>query len=300
MLAQALRPDRQIGVIKTGEWLFERKLDGLRCLAVRNGAELELWSRNHLSFNRRFAGLVASLSALPVDSFALDGEIVAFEGNRTSFARLQAGGPELQVGFCAFDVVHLLGRDTTIIPLHDRIALLERALEGSSEPIALAERLVGDPLDLLNAACDRGWEGLVAKRADSRYRSGRSPDWRKLKCTARQEMVVGGWTDPSASRVGLGALMVGYYDDEGRLYYAGRVGSGFDERNLVALRSRLATLATDTAPFADPAPVKGAHWVEPALVVEVEFSEWTPDGKLRHPRYLGLRPDLDPSEVRRE
>jgi bifunctional non-homologous end joining protein LigD len=300
MLAQPLRPDRQIGAVRTGEWLFERKLDGLRCLAVRNGAELELWSRNHLSFNRRFAGLVASLAALPMHSFALDGEIVAFEGDRTSFARLQAGGSEVQVRFCAFDVVHLLGQDTTNIPLRDRIALLDRALEGSSDPIALTERLVGDPLELLGAACDRGWEGLVAKRADSRYQSGRSPFWRKLKCTARQEMVVGGWTDPSASRVGLGALMVGYYDDEGRLCYAGRVGSGFDERDLMALKSRLAALATGTAPFADPEPVKGAHWVEPELVVEVEFSEWTPDGRLRHPRYLGLRPDLDPSGVRRE
>jgi bifunctional non-homologous end joining protein LigD len=300
MLAQPLCPDRQIGLIRTGDWLFERKLDGLRCLAVRNGAELELWSRNHLSFKRRFVGLAAALAALPLDSFAIDGEIAAFESNRTSFARLQGGGSEVQVRFCAFDIVHLLGRDTTIIPLHDRVALLERALEGSSEPIALTERVAGDPLDLLHGACERGWEGLVAKRADSRYRSGRSPDWRKLKCTARQEMVIGGWTDPSASRVGLGALMVGYYDDEGRLTYAGRVGSGFDEKNLVALRAELAALATDTAPFVDPERVKGAHWVRPQLVVEVEFSEWTPDGKLRHPRYRGLRPDLDPSDVRRE
>jgi bifunctional non-homologous end joining protein LigD len=300
MLAQPLSPDHQIGAIRTGEWLFERKLDGLRCLAVRNGAELELWSRNHLSFKRRFGGLVASLAALPVDSFALDGEIVAFEGDRTSFARLQGGDPEVQIRFCAFDVVHLLGRDTTIIPLRGRIALLEQALEGSSQPIALPQRVVGDPLDLLHAACERGWEGLVAKRADSRYRSGRSPDWRKLKCTARQEMVVGGWTDPSASRAGLGALMVGYYDDEGHLRYAGRVGSGFDEKSLVALRARLGALAADTAPFTDPELVKGAHWVAPQLVVEVEFSEWTREGKLRHPRYLGLRPDLDPSEVRRE
>ncbi len=300
MLAQPLRPDLQIGLLRRGEWLYERKLDGLRCLAIRNGAELELWSRNRLSFNRRFAGLLAALAAVPIDSFAFDGEIVAFEGDRTSFARLQSGTVETQVCYCAFDVVHLLGRDTTVIPLQDRIALLERALEGRSDPIVLPERVVGDPLDLLHQACGRGWEGLVAKRADSRYRSGRSPDWRKMKCTARQDMVVGGWTDPSGSRAGLGALMVGYYDDEGRLQYAGRVGSGFDEKNLVALRAHLAALAADRTAFADPEPVKGAHWVKPELVAEVEFSEWTPDGKLRHPRYLGLRPDVTPTDVRRE
>jgi bifunctional non-homologous end joining protein LigD len=299
MLAQPLRSE-QIGVLRRGMWLYERKLDGLRCLAVCNGTELELWSRNHLSFNRRFAGLVAALAALPIENYAFDGEIVALEGDRTSFARLQSGPAETQVRFCAFDVVHLLGRDTTIIPLLDRIALLERALEGSSDTIVTPERVAGDPVDLIRDACALGWEGLVAKRADARYRSGRSPDWRKLKCTARQDMVVGGWTDPSASRVGLGALMVGYYDDEGRLHYAGRVGSGFDEKNLVALRAHLAALGADRAPFVDPEPVKGAHWVRPELVAEVEFSEWTPDGKLRHPRYLGLRPDVAPTDVRRE
>jgi DNA ligase D-like protein (predicted ligase) len=300
MLAQPLRPDTQIGLLRGGDWLYERKLDGLRCLAVRNGAELELWSRNHLSFNRRFAGLVAALAAIPIDSFAFDGEIVAFDGARTSFARLQSGADRMQVHYCAFDVVHLLGRDTTVIPLRDRIPLLERALEGSSELILGPERVAGDPLDLFHEACTLGWEGLVAKRADSRYRSGRSPDWRKMKCTARQDVVVGGWTEPSGSRAGLGALMVGYYDDEGRLRYAGRVGSGFDEKNLVALRARLAALALERPPFSDPEPVKGAHWVRPELVAEVEFSEWTPDGKMRHPRYLGLRPDVAPTDVRRE
>jgi bifunctional non-homologous end joining protein LigD len=300
MLAQALRPELQIGVLRTGNWLYERKVDGLRCLAVRNGSELELWSRNHLSFNRRFPGLAAALAALPIDNFALDGEIAAFDGDRTSFARLQSGPADTLVRFCAFDLVHLLGRDTTIIPLQDRIALLEQALEGSCEPILVPERIVGDPVELLRRACDLGWEGLVAKRADSRYRSGRSPDWRKLKCTARQDLVVGGWTDSSGSRSGLGALMVGYYDDEGKLQYAGRVGSGFDERELVALRGRLTALATEQAPFAEPETVKGAHWVKPHLVAEVEFSEWTPEGKLRHPRYLGLRSDVAPTDVRRE
>jgi len=299
MLAQPLRRE-QIGLLRRGGWLYERKLDGLRCLAVRNGADLELWSRNHLSFKRRFAGLVAALAAVPIDNYAFDGEIVAFEGDRTSFARLQSGPAETQVRFCAFDVVHLLGRDTTIIPFRERIALLEQALEGSSDPIMAPERVEGDPADLFHHACALGWEGLVAKREDSRYRSGRSPDWRKLKCTARQDMVVGGWTDPSASRAGLGALMVGYYDDEGGLRYAGRVGSGFDEKNLVALRAHLAALAVEGTPFVDPEPVKGAHWIRPELVAEVEFSEWTPDGKLRHPRYLGLRPDAVPADVRRE
>jgi len=300
MLAQSLRADSQIGLLRSGEWLFERKLDGLRCLAVRNGPELELWSRNHLSFNRRFGTLVAALRDLPIDSFAIDGEIAAFEGDRTSFALLQSGGPEAQIRYCAFDVVHLLGQDTTIIPLRDRVSLLARALEGIPEPIVMTQRVAGDPLELLRAACDGGWEGLVAKRADSRYRSGRSPDWRKLKCTARQEMVIGGWTDPSGTRVGLGALMVGYYGDDGHLRYAGRVGSGFDDKDLVVLRAQLASRSTDQPPFMDVDRVKGAHWVKPELVAEVEFGEWTRDGRLRHPRYLGLRPDVDPKDVRRE
>jgi bifunctional non-homologous end joining protein LigD len=308
MLAQPLHIERQIGLLRSGEWVYERKLDGLRCLAVRNGAEVELWSRNHLSFGRRFPTLVSAVAAIPVDNFAFDGEIVAFDGDRTDFALLHNPPPKVRVMFCAFDVVHLLGLDTTTLPLVDRISLLERAITGEAATlgtgetaiIGTAERVWGDPDDLLRSACERGWEGLVAKRAQSVYRSGRSPDWRKLKCSGRQELVVGGWTEPSGSRFGLGALLVGFYESEGRLRYAGRVGSGFDTRSLSSLRTSLDAIRAEQSPFADQIPLKGVHWVRPELVAEIEFAEWTPDGKLRHPRYVGLRPDIRPSDVRRE
>ncbi|HEX3261790.1 MAG TPA: ATP-dependent DNA ligase, partial [Pseudonocardia sp.] len=152
----------------------------------------------------------------------------------------------------------------------------------------------------LREACARGWEGLVAKRADAPYRPGhRSPDWLKLKCVHEQELVVGGWTDPQRSRTGFGALLVGYYVD-GRLRYAGKVGTGFDHRVLADLSARFRDLAAEGSPFADPVREKGAHWLRPELVAQIGFSEWTRDGKLRHPRYLGLREDKAAHDVVRE
>ncbi len=300
MLAQPLNIEGQIGLVRSGEWLFERKLDGLRCLAVRNGAEVELWSRNHLPFGPRFPTLVSAMATLAVDNFAFDGEIVAFDGDRSDFALLHDPLLGARLMFCAFDVVHLLGLDTTALPLVDRISLLERTLDREGDMIGTAERVEGDPAELIEDACRRGWEGLVAKRAGSEYRSGRSPDWRKLKCSARQELVIGGWTEPSGSRFGLGAILVGFYDLEGRLLYAGRVGSGFDDRSLRTLRTRLEAIPVDRSPFSDSIPLKGVHWVRPELVAEVKFAEWTPDGKLRHPRYVGLRSDVVAADVRRE
>jgi bifunctional non-homologous end joining protein LigD len=158
----------------------------------------------------------------------------------------------------------------------------------------------GNPEVLLDDACRNGWEGLIAKRRDSLYQSGRSPDWRKLKCSATQDLVVGGWTDPAGSRVGLGALLVGYFDEQDQLRYAGKVGTGFDDKQLTELRRALADLAASDSPFADVVKVKGSHWVRPEMVVAVAFSEWTNDGRLRHPRFEGVRPDKSPVAVRRE
>jgi bifunctional non-homologous end joining protein LigD len=299
MLAQTLRFPAEAGPLRTGEWVYERKLDGLRCLAVREGARMELWSRNHLPFNRRFPWLTAALSAVPVESFVLDGEIVAFDGDRTSFQLLQSGqGGE--PAFVVFDLLYLLGRETTALPLTDRTGLLEKVLGRAGQgTLRSSTRLSGHPDELMHTACSNGWEGLVAKRATSVYRSGRSPDWRKLKCTARQELVVGGWTDPSGARSGFGALLVGYYAD-GSLRYAGKVGTGFDEKTLRTLHSTLRSLAVDAPPFENPPPQRGTHWVEPVLVAEVEFTEWTRDGRLRHPAFLGLRDDKAAQSVVRE
>ena len=301
MLAQSMRFPQEAGPLRRGEWIYERKLDGLRCIAVRDGARVELWSRNHLSFNRRFPGLVAAVGSIPVGSFVLDGEIVAFDQGRTSFQMLQsgAGGEPVLV---AFDLLHLLGRSTAGLPLTDRSALLRQTLStapSASGWVLVSEHLTGDPEDLMTEACAQGWEGLMAKRADSGYRSGRSSDWRKLKCTARQELVIGGWTDPGGARTGFGALLVGYYAGE-RFVYAGKVGTGFDERTLRTLHARLRAIGTPSPPFAEPPRERGVHWVRPEMVAEIAFSEWTRDGRLRHPSFLGMRDDKPARDVVRE
>jgi bifunctional non-homologous end joining protein LigD len=299
MLAQAVKAADHARA--GGGWRYERKLDGLRCIAVRNGAEVELWSRNHLSFNRRFPEVTAALAGLPADNFTFDGEIVAFDGDRTSFGLLQQPGHAARPVYCLFDLLHLLGQDTTALPLKDRQALLAQAVPAStSEVLRTVTGVEGDSDALLGQACADGWEGLVAKRVDSTYRAGRSADWQKLKCSAGQELVIGGWTDPSGVRTGFGALLVGYYDDEGRLRYAGKVGTGFDEHLLHELSAELAARARDESPFSDPVRVKGAHWVRPELVGAVRFTEWTTDGRLRHPSFAGLQVDKDPRDVRRE
>jgi DNA ligase D-like protein (predicted ligase) len=299
MLAQPLRWPAESGVLYRGEWIYERKLDGLRGVAVRNGASVELWSRNHNSFTHRFPHIVEALAALPVDSFVLDGEIVAFREGQSSFAALQQGDAEARPELVAFDVLFLLGRDTMGLPLEDRADLLRRTLSTGPGRVRAAEQLTGDPAQLLPGACAAGWEGLVAKRLSAPYRSGRSPDWRKLKCSARQELVIGGWTDPTGSRTGFGALLAGYYQDE-KLRYAGRVGTGFDEATLRLLQRRLKELEIPGSAFSDPIPGRGLHFVRPELVAEVAFTEWTRDGRLRHPRFLGLRDDKTAREVVRE
>ena len=302
MLAQPLRFPAEAAPLRQGEWVYERKLDGLRCIAAREGNRIELWSRNRLSFNRRFPALVDHLAALPVPSFVLDGEVVAFDADdRTSFQMLQSGGGAEPV-LVAFDLLHLLGRATTGLPLLERTDLLRRALETSTAPggrLRLSEALDGRPEQLMEQACTQGWEGLMAKRAASIYRGGRSPDWRKLKCTARQELVIGGWTDPSGARTGFGALLVGYYEAD-RFVYAGKVGTGFDERTLRSLHGRLVELSESGPAFDNPPRERGAHWVRPVLVAEIEFTEWTRDGRLRHPSFLGLRDDKNAADVVRE
>ncbi|HET9691122.1 MAG TPA: non-homologous end-joining DNA ligase [Acidimicrobiales bacterium] len=284
-----------------GRWQFERKLDGLRCVAVRNGDEVELWSRNHLSFTARFPRVVEALRALAPPAFVIDGELVADGGPTASaFGALQAPGGAAAAVLHAFDLLSLLGRDTTGLALADRQRLLAQAV-GVPPPAGLAvvQPLPGEPGVLLDRACAEGWEGLVAKHVDAPYRGGRSPAWRKLKCTASQELVVGGFTDPTGARTGFGALLVGYHD-EGGLRFAGRVGTGFDEATLVDLHRRLQALEVPDPPFVDAPPLRGAHWARPELVAEVRFTEWTADGRLRHPSFLGLRDDKPAAEVVRE
>jgi len=279
-------------------WVYERKLDGLRCIAVRHGRSVDLWSRSQQPFTARFSGIAAAVAELSADDVVLDGEIVALEGDRTSFSLLQRPGSTAIPLLYVFDVLHLAGRDLTGWPLLERKRCLEEVVDERGV-LRQVRHVEGDPQALLPRACADGWEGLIAKRADGPYRSGRSSDWLKLKCSASQELVIGGWTEPRGSRVGFGALLVGYYDAEG-LRYAGKVGTGFDTATLVDLHHRMTSRARPTSPFVDRVREKGAQWTEPDLVANIAFTEWTEDGKLRHPRFEGLRPDKDPRTVTRE
>jgi DNA ligase D-like protein (predicted ligase) len=280
------------------EWIYERKLDGIRGVAIvaRDGARL--LSRNGLDLGARFPELASAL-ARSARGAVLDGEIVAFEGAATSFARLQRpGGRRPRAYYYAFDLLHLAGRDVTALPLRARKGLLRRALAVAG-PVRLTPYRNREGVALYEEACRRGWEGVIAKRADAPYAHGRSADWLKFTCTAQQELVIGGFTAPRGARADLGALLLGHFED-GRLRYAGKVGTGFTRAVLRDLAERLAPLRADASPFADPVRVAGATWVRPELVAQVGFSEWTRDGRLRHPRFLGLRDDKPAAEVVRE
>ena len=277
------------------EWVFERKLDGIRCLAVKAGGRTRLYSRNELSLDDRYASLAAALDADPADGFVVDGEAVSFVGGRDRFG----GGEGSELFLYVFDVLFADGRDVRPLPLEARREVLEGLL-GWRDPLRVTGQVTGDGAALLAGACRDGWEGLIAKRLGTPYASTRSRDWLKLKCTRAQELVIGGFTAPRGARTDLGALLVGHFDGD-RLRYAGKVGTGFTRATLRELAERLAPLARDASPFA---PEKGipraATWVEPELVAQIAFMEWTPDGRLRHPSFLGLRFDKAAREVVRE
>jgi len=261
------------------EWIFERKFDGIRLLAYRQGRHVRLLSRNRLP--QQHPAVEAAVLALPVREVILDGEMA-----------WRAPG-----GYYVFDILWLDGENVTPRPLHQRRALLSHLpLEAPLGRVAE----VGGPKPW-ERACAEGWEGVIAKRRDAPYQPGRSPHWLKMKCEATQELVVGGFTDPRGARVGLGALLVGYYDGDD-LVFAGKVGTGFDTRLLRELRARLDRAETAASPFtrAVGLPRLGAHWVRPEIVVQVAFIEWTVHGKLRHPRLVGIRDDKEPREVVRE
>jgi bifunctional non-homologous end joining protein LigD len=284
-------------------WIFERKLDGVRCIAVRDGGPVRLWSRNDHALDGRYPEIVTALAAEPRARFALDGEVVAFDGAQTSFAKLAARGhAPVPVFFYVFDVLWLDGRDVRALPLHARKRLLRHALTLPGDVLRRTAHRNGDGEAFFADACRRGWEGLIAKRADSPYRERRSRDWLKLKCEQGQELVIGGYTAPRGARAELGALLLGTYDGGGALRYAGKVGTGFDEATLRDLGARLRALRQERSPFADAAAIRepSATWVAPELVAQVGFTEWTAAGRLRHPRFLGLREDKAARDVVRE
>ncbi len=291
------------------DFLLERKFDGERCVARKDGGEVSLESRTGKDLTRTYPEVVAAVVAQRPRSLLLDGEVVAYDGDQTSFGRLQqrlgVTGPSTElmssypVVYCVFDLLELDGLDLGARPLLERRARLVEAIR-PQPALQLSEAWQGDSERRFSAACRSGWEGLIAKRADAPYVRGRSKDWLKLKCARGQELVIGGYTEPAGSRTDFGALLVGYYDD-GRLLYAGRVGTGYSVATLHDLGARLRALETPTSPFLEVRPTpRGTHWTRPELVAQVGFAEWTGDGRLRQPRYLGLRDDKVPTDVVRE
>jgi ATP-dependent DNA ligase len=249
------------------EWVFERKFDGIRLLAFKQGASVRLFSRNRLP--QQMPAIATAVANLPVDEAILDGEVTW-------------GG---QVSYHVFDIMWLNGQDVTPLPLDARRALLSAmALQ---PPLQRVQTL--DDLEPWTRACSEGWEGVIAKRRDSKYEQRRSPHWLKMKCELTGEFVVGGFTDPQGGRVGLGALLVGQHKD-GEFVFAGKVGTGFDTKLLLELRARLDAMERPTSPFTKAVglPRVRAHWVEPTIAVRVAFIEWTVHGKLRHSRLLAV------------
>ncbi|HET6957707.1 MAG TPA: hypothetical protein VFI56_14030 [Vicinamibacterales bacterium] len=270
------------------DWLFERKFDGIRLLAYKQGDEVRLYSRNRLLQN--LPSVVSAVRALPVDEVILDGEMT-WDGHR---------------GYHVFDILWIDGRLVTPLPIEERRALLKSL--PFEAPLQRVE-LLNDP-EPWDRARREGWEGVIAKRRGSPYEHRRSKHWLKMKVEAAQEFVVGGFTDPQGARVGLGALLVGYYaprpdagsnDEADDLVFAGKIGTGFDTKLLVDLRRRLDELAVEKTPFTKGTGLpRHGHWVRPEIVVQIGFIEWTVHGKLRHPRLLGVRADKNPRDVVRE
>jgi len=267
-MAATLTQDRFSGP----DWLFERKFDGIRLLAYKNREDVRLFSRNRLP--QHLPAVAGAIAGLPVDEVILDGE-VTWDG---------------QSGYHVFDILWLNGRAVTSLPLEDRRALLQEL----PFPTPMHRVRLLDDEKPWERANREGWEGVIAKRRGSPYEHRRSKHWLKMKCEARQDLVVGGFTDPQGARVGLGALLVGYYEG-GDFVFAGKIGTGFDTKLLLDLRRRLDVIELPASPFtrATGLPRLRVHWVRPQMIVQVAFVEWTVHGKLRHPRLLGVRSEQD-------
>ena len=286
-------------------WLHEQKFDGYRIVAELDAGHATLWSRRFNDWTAEFPTLARAIERLPAKRAVLDGEVaVVLPDGRTSFQALQnaIGTSASNLFYFAFDLL-LLDRDNlTSLPLEQRKARLQPLIAGIPR-LRYSDHVIGHGKAFFARACKRGLEGIVSKRRDRAYSPGRNRDWLKTKCLLRQELVVGGFTDPDGIGVGIGALLVGYYQD-GALVYAGKVGTGYTTKMLRELRAELEPLEIAKSPFS-PVPRRAwtgpnVHWVRPKLVVEVAFSEWTGDGRLRHPSFQGIRRDKTAAEVIRE
>jgi bifunctional non-homologous end joining protein LigD len=279
-------------------WVNEEKYDGYRALAYKRGTRVRIWSRNGIDRTADFAPIAEALAKLAGD-FVLDGEIVAFDAAGVSrFQRLQRRelGEPVPLVYAVFDCLEAGGEPLLSRPLAERRRRLEEIVPARSRVLRRSRRLSPDGLAAFAAAREAGWEGIVAKSDASRYEPGcRSKSWLKVKVRKESEFVIGGWTDPGGSRAHFGALLVGLFEGE-KLRYAGKVGTGYSEKILADVSRRFRP--SDVCPFRTRPKEKGAHWVKPELVAQIGFTEWTEDGKLRHPTFLGLRSDKRARELK--
>jgi bifunctional non-homologous end joining protein LigD len=285
-------------------WIHEIKFDGYRVICRINGPDVRLSTRRGNDWTASFPNLARAARQLRARDAIIDGEVVVLDARGLSnFQSLQNAlgrGREKDVVYCAFDLLYLDGRDLRGLPLTERKALLAQLLEHAPTSIRYTDHVEGNGPTFFKQACELSLEGIVSKRSDAPYRSGRTRDWLKVKCLNRQEFVIAGFTDPEGGRSGFGALVLGVHEKDGRLRHIGKVGTGFTEATLEDLHARLRKLERTSPPFDRPPTgraARGVHWVEPTLVAEVAFSGWTDDGILRHPRFEGLREDKPPAEV---
>jgi bifunctional non-homologous end joining protein LigD len=301
-----------------GDWVYELKFDGIRLIAVKKGEKVNLISRNENELAARFPEVAEAVRALPITDCVIDGEVVALdEKGGSSFQLLQARemeGRQSPIYYYVFDLLQAAGKSLTGLPVERRKALLSTLCEGAADVIRFSGEIGGDPDALLREVKRLGLEGIIGKQRGSVYEPDRrSGAWIKLKCLNEQEFVIGGFSPPQGARKYFGALLVGYYEKK-RLLFAGKVGTGFDTKMLASLHKRFKAERRDDCPFADlpskqggqwvlgitPAMMRKIEWVEPVFVCQVKFAEWTREGKLRQPVFLGLREDKKPGEVVRE
>jgi bifunctional non-homologous end joining protein LigD len=292
-------------------WLHELKFDGYRLLAFLRDGKARLVTRRGNDWTHRFRSIAEALESLPIERAILDGEVVSLdERGISNFQQLQnqlKRGDDSTLAYYLFDIPYFDGYKLTDTPLLERKRLLERVLAaqpaGTQATLRYSEHIEGSGDEVLTQACKSGLEGIVSKRFDSAYMQARSPAWLKSKCTKRQELVIGGYTKPAGARAHFGALLLGYYDGDGRLAYAGKVGTGFTQQSLRDVYRELKKRTVDESPFFNPPrgyEARGVAWVKPELVGEVEFTEWTKDGQLRHPSFQGLREDKSARSIVRE
>jgi bifunctional non-homologous end joining protein LigD len=279
-------------------WIYEEKFDGIRCIAIKNGSNVILYSRNQNVLNGRFPSIVEELKKQKIKNFIIDGEIVAFNGRVTSFSKLQQIKiHKVDVYYYVFDLMYFDKYNLVNQKLLDRKKILKETFL-FTDKFRYTPHIVKEGEKFYKEACKKGFEGIIAKKIDSYYESRRTTSWLKFKCVNRQEFIIVGYTSPEGQRFGFGSLLIGYFE-KNKLVYAGKVGTGFNFEFLKDFSKKLNRIKISKNPF-DDLIIKNAFFVEPKYVAEIGFAEWTLDNKLRHPRFLGLREDKNPKDVVKE